>query len=160
MNEHEGGCVCGMIRYRVVGEPRSIVHCHCHFCQKSTGGAGAITAYFSRSAHILLQGEPSAYAHRSETSGKPLRVHFCPRCGGRVMVLVDRIPDIVGVPVGTFDDPEWFEPAKNRRYIFMSSARSGTVIPPGVAAFEHASTTMDGQPVPARFFEEFHLIQR
>jgi hypothetical protein len=76
------------------------------------------------------------------------------------MVLVDRIPDVVGVPVGTFDDPEWFEPAKNRRYIHVSSARSGTVIPPGVAAFEHASTDLDGQPIPAQIFDDYHMIRR
>ena len=47
MNEvHEGGCVCGAVRYRVRGEPVVGMACHCRFCQQRLGTAFALVAYF------------------------------------------------------------------------------------------------------------------
>ena len=36
---HEGGCVCGNVRYRSIGAPMLATVCHCTFCQKRTGSA-------------------------------------------------------------------------------------------------------------------------
>jgi hypothetical protein len=33
----EGGCLCGSVRYRIVGTSKSIGHCHCESCQKASG---------------------------------------------------------------------------------------------------------------------------
>jgi hypothetical protein len=34
---HEGGCVCGAIRYRVTADPLRVCACYCTFCQRRTG---------------------------------------------------------------------------------------------------------------------------
>ncbi len=31
---HEGGCLCGAIRYRVMGNPQRASVCHCTDCQR------------------------------------------------------------------------------------------------------------------------------
>ena len=44
---HEGGCVCGAVRYRTEGTPLRVSACHCTFCQKRTGSAFGVGAYFT-----------------------------------------------------------------------------------------------------------------
>src|SRR2546422_6792471 len=41
---HEGGCLCGTVRYRVVGNPNPTLTgvCHCTLCQRRTGSAFGI----------------------------------------------------------------------------------------------------------------------
>ena len=36
---HEGGCLCGEIRWRASAEPLYAIHCHCQQCHKHTGSA-------------------------------------------------------------------------------------------------------------------------
>ena len=44
-----GGCRCGRLRYRVVGEPQAVNCCHCRDCQRITGSAFAVNAAFPTS---------------------------------------------------------------------------------------------------------------
>ena len=39
LNVHEGGCLCGGVRYRTTAKPMRVTVCHCTFCQKLTGSA-------------------------------------------------------------------------------------------------------------------------
>jgi len=36
---HEGGCVCGGVRYRTTGKPQRVSACACTWCQKRSGAA-------------------------------------------------------------------------------------------------------------------------
>jgi hypothetical protein len=36
-NIHEGGCLCGAVRYRVSRQPEFALACHCRYCQKRHG---------------------------------------------------------------------------------------------------------------------------
>ena len=47
---HEGGCLCGSIRYRVVGDPIRAGVCHCTFCKRRSGSAFAVSGYFDEAA--------------------------------------------------------------------------------------------------------------
>ncbi len=35
---HPSGCLCGKVRFEAAVEPLRIVHCHCIFCRRQTGG--------------------------------------------------------------------------------------------------------------------------
>ena len=37
MEEREGGCACGAVRYRVRGKPTRVGICHCTDCRQETG---------------------------------------------------------------------------------------------------------------------------
>ena len=76
---HEGGCLCGAVRYRVTGEPVRTSVCHCRKCQARTGSAFGIGAYF-READVELRGALTTYEYRSDETRRWLRTQFCPRC--------------------------------------------------------------------------------
>ena len=54
---HEGGCLCGQVRYRTFGMPERAGVCHCRYCQTRTGSAFGISVYFEESQVTILRGE-------------------------------------------------------------------------------------------------------
>jgi hypothetical protein len=159
LDQHEGACLCGEVRYSVAGQPMRVTVCHCRFCQRATGTAYLVEPIFPLVALGVIRGKPSLYEHRSEGSGKMVHVHFCANCGTKLYYSFERFPDVVGVFAGTFDDPNWFErggPAT--KHIFLNVAQRGTVIPAGVNAFQEHAATQDGTAVEPSVFAEHHLI--
>jgi hypothetical protein len=132
----EGGCLCGAVRYRVTNAPFRTSVCHCTFCQRRTGSAFGIGAYFKKDDFQLLRGELKIYEHRSDESGRWLRMEFCPRCGSTVTWTLEAIPDGRGVAGGSFDDPHWL---KIDRQNWTRSKHHWLPIPPGVETFEQSS---------------------
>ena len=51
--EHEGGCVCGVLRYVARGEPGRVMICHCAWCQRRTGSAFGTETVFGTEAITL-----------------------------------------------------------------------------------------------------------
>lgn len=125
---HEGGCLCGDLRYAMTGAPVRASVCHCTYCQRRTGSAFAVLPFFREGQLRLLRGTPSAYRHISDASGRWLEHGFCPRCGTTVTLRVERAPGAVGIPGGTFDDPRWFEPS---RHIWTGSKLPWVAVPDG-----------------------------
>ncbi|EDP48058.1 conserved hypothetical protein [Aspergillus fumigatus A1163] len=50
----EGGCACGLIRYRLETQPLIVHCCHCTSCQRETGTAFALNAVIESSMVTLL----------------------------------------------------------------------------------------------------------
>ena len=69
----EGGCLCGAVRYRVKGEPVRSSACHCTYCQRRTGSAFGVGAYFRENDVEIMRGDLKAYEYRSDESGRWLR---------------------------------------------------------------------------------------
>ena len=108
--EHQGGCLCGAVRYRVKAEPLRVTFCHCRFCQRATGAAYAVEPIFSEAEFELLSGDAKTYSHISTGSGKAIDIHFCGNCGSTFRYVLHRYPGVTGILAGTFDDPNWFGP--------------------------------------------------
>ncbi len=109
MSTHEGGCLCGAIRYSVKTPPARVTFCHCRFCQRATGSDYLVEPIFEKPALEVIAGKPKTYSHRSEGSGKIVDIHFCAVCGTKLFLTFERFPEVVGLYGGTFDDPNWFE---------------------------------------------------
>jgi hypothetical protein len=109
MQSREGGCLCGAVRYRVRNAPFRTSVCHCKFCQRRTGSAFGVGVYFKKDDFELLRGELKSYEHRSDESGRWLRMEFCPKCGTTVTWTLELFPDGRGVAGGSFDDSSWLE---------------------------------------------------
>lgn len=54
--DHDGGCVCRQVRYRVAGSPIIVHACHCTRCQTLTGSAFAVNAMIEADRVTLLRG--------------------------------------------------------------------------------------------------------
>jgi hypothetical protein len=55
-----GGCMCGAVRYETIGEPVSVIHCHCESCRRHTGAAVATLAGLKKDRGTL--DDPSVFS--------------------------------------------------------------------------------------------------
>lgn len=102
----EGGCLCGAIRYRVVGKPVAATLCHCMDCRRASGGTNVAWAVFDRDKFEWLAAEPSDY---SSSPGKHWL--FCSACGSTVGYRRSERPNHMDITTGTLDEPGRFPPA-------------------------------------------------
>ena len=144
---HEGGCLCGAVRYKTTGEPRRVVVCHCTFCQRFTGTAFLVETAFNEGDVVFSGENPRTYDHQSDESNKLVILHFCGACGTTVFLTFERFPGIVGICGGTFDDPNWFDRSRGKCcHIMTRSAQEGVVLPPNIDIYEGSHTQIDGTP--------------
>jgi hypothetical protein len=132
---HEGGCLCGAVRYRVTGAPMRTIICHCMFCQRRTGSAFGFMPYFKQD-DVQISGALKAYEHRSDESHRLLRIEFCPTCGTTVSMSPEVLAGLRGIAGGTFDDPSWI---RIDRHIWTRSAHPWITVPQGVEQFSKSS---------------------
>lgn len=130
---HTGGCICGALRYRTTGKPYFGTVCHCTFCRRRLGSAFAVLASFPEAAVEITQGKWSEYDHRSDVSGRWLRMRFCPQCGTTVSHTAEFRPGACTVTGGTFDDPNWIT---IQRHIWVRSKLPWVTIPPGLDVYD------------------------
>ena len=159
MASYQGGCLRGALRYETMGEPHRIVFCHCRFCQRATGTAYLLDAMFARSNFNITKGVPSRYELTSEGSGKKVVVNFCSRCGTKIFLDLDRVPNDIGLYTGTYDNPNWFERlGANSKHLFLDYAQRDTLIHPGLPVFREHVTTKGGTPTTATTFEKPYQV--
>ncbi len=159
MTVHEGGCLCGSLRYRTLADPLRVTVCHCRFCQRATGGAALVEPIFNKQDVEIINGTPSVYAHRSEGSGKLVYVNFCATCGTKTWLAFERFDAVFGLYAGTFDDPNWFEiEPGNAKHIFLDMARRESIIPPGLPTFRQHATRNDGTPCQVTIYDAPHTM--
>ena len=132
-DEHEGGCLCGAVRYRVTDEPYLAAVCHCTNCQKISGSAFRIAAYFEESAVQIKSGALKTYEFRSDESDRWLKTEFCSTCGTTVSWTAEAFPGSRGISGGTFDSPNWIKPAM---HTWTRSAAHWMAFPADVPVFE------------------------
>ncbi len=128
---YEGGCLCGLTRYRLTDEPLTLYACHCTDCQRRTGSAFALSMVVLKTALQLLQGDPRAYA--VTTDGIQRRGRFCGECSTRLWGEPPKLPQIVVVQPGTLDDTTWLRPIG---HIWTRSRQPWVSIPNDTVNFE------------------------
>lgn len=92
------------------GEPISVSLCHCNECQKRTGSAFGIAAFYDREA-VEISGSSKKYSRNSD-SGYDVTFHFCPDCGSTVYWEPERKKSVLAVAAGAFSDPDFPMPGK------------------------------------------------
>jgi len=104
---HQGSCLCGQVRFEIVGHFDSFYLCHCKFCRKDTGSAHA-SNLFSASARLRwLCGEGSI-----KTFTLPSTQHtrsFCSCCGS-ALPSAQMNGELLVVPAGSLDERVPFGP--------------------------------------------------
>lgn len=99
---HTGSCLCGHVRFRIVGELAPIQICHCGQCRKAQGGPFASNIPVQESAFSLLGGLESLKAF--ESSPGKWRV-FCSNCGSPLYSKRASLPGVLRVRAGLLDEP-------------------------------------------------------
>ncbi len=102
---HEGGCLCGAVRYRVRGAPLWIAHCHCESCRRASGGAFVTWAGYTQETYEVIEGAPVRF-----NSSPGVTRGFCGTCGSPMTFESTRWPGEVHVGVGSLDQPGDFPP--------------------------------------------------
>jgi len=133
----EGGCLCGALRYRVNGKPQRVTACHCTFCQRRTGGALSIHAWFHEKELDLSGTGVATYEHRSDESNHWLRLHFCSRCATTIMLTLEKYPELRLITGGTLDDPNSIV---IDTHVWAKSAPPWMTFPPNVSCFDTSSS--------------------
>jgi hypothetical protein len=99
-----GGCQCGNIRYRFVGELGKASICHCRMCQKAFGSWGAALVDMKLSDFTWTRGTPGVFRSSSIVSRG-----FCADCGTPLFMHDDDDADIE-IAIGTLDRPNDIPP--------------------------------------------------
>src|SRR3954470_3191428 len=76
----EASCSCGKLTIKLSGEPEYVSSCACQACQRRTGSAFGVTAFFQEAQMVGEWGESSVF-ERVGGSGQPMFFRFCPNCG-------------------------------------------------------------------------------
>lgn len=103
-------CSCGALRAECSGQPVKVSLCHCLACQRRTGSAYGIAAFFDRRCVEVLG--PENTFTRASDSGFDVKFHFCPSCGSSVYWEPLRKPGMIAVAVGAFADPAFPAPTQ------------------------------------------------
>lgn len=102
---HEGGCLCGRIRYRATGRPTQPSHCHCETCRRASGAPFVSWATFAASDFVFVAGTPARY----DSSAIACR-RFCRDCGTQLTFQFHRSPERIDVTLASLDRPEAIAP--------------------------------------------------
>ena len=134
MQQAEGGCLCGSVRYTVDSNPVVIRSCWCNVCQTIASGNATINIAFPTNA-VSITGKLNDYVSMAD-SGNRMHRRFCPDCGTHLFSEAEERPNMIVVRAGTLDHSEQ---VAIEGIIWTSEAPAWAVLDPSVPHF-------DGQP--------------
>jgi hypothetical protein len=103
----EGGCLCGAVRYRITGEPRSSSTCFCRSCRLASGATPVPWLVVGLVQYALLSGQLATV----RSSPQVVR-SFCARCGTPISYHHQDDAETLDLTTATLDQPERFPPTK------------------------------------------------
>jgi hypothetical protein len=97
----DGGCDCGVVRYRMVKQPLFVHCCHCRWCQRESGASFALNAMIEADyvihlgaavRQLLQQPAPVPEVHADlEEPNTPNRcappTFVCRHCGAPMLII-------------------------------------------------------------------------
>src|SRR5215213_9058230 len=95
-----GRCECAAVRYRVDGEVRDVINCHCGRCRRFTGHHMAGTSASMEQVTIDDNGALTWYS-----PDPTVEYGFCGRCGSSLFWRAVDQPERLTITAGTIDEP-------------------------------------------------------
>ena len=103
----EGGCLCGTVRYRITGVPRSSSVCFCRACRLASGAPSVGWFVVAVSQYTLLSGRLTEF----RSSAQVVR-SFCATCGTPLAYQHADDPSTIELTTATLDEPQRFPPSR------------------------------------------------
>lgn len=104
---HEGSCLCGTVRWRVRGELRPVIACHCGQCRKMSGHFWAATSASHDQFELTGKEEPAWYR-----SSEAAERGFCRKCGSTLFWQPTGEARIA-IAAGSIDGPSGLETSEH-----------------------------------------------
>jgi hypothetical protein len=98
--KHAGSCLCGEVRFEILGDFERFFLCHCGRCRKDTGSAHAANLFSSTAKVHWLSGEAKVKTFRVPHSRH--EKSFCTECGA-ALPRVQGDGAFLVVPAGSLD---------------------------------------------------------
>jgi hypothetical protein len=109
-DRHDGGCLCGAVRYRIEGAPLWVNLCFCESCRRASGAPAIAYARIPACGFTVLSGVPASFASSPSVSRA-----FCAACGTSLFVNGEHLGNDTVIAVATLDRAELFPPTMNVR---------------------------------------------
>lgn len=103
-----GRCMCGGVRYEVTGPLGAAGYCHCHRCQRRTGGASSAQVRTTADALRITRGEELVKFYAPPGGFEKA---FCTECGSALFSRNPEDPGVMAIRLGTFDTDPGVRPA-------------------------------------------------
>ena len=127
---HDGGCLCGAVRFQARGRLRGVIYCHCSQCRRQTGHYYAATNVDDEKltvhgAERITWFAASPYARRG----------FCATCGSALFWKHNEVAE-ASVLAGAFDQPSGL---RGESHIFVVDKGDYYTIDDGLPQFERST---------------------
>jgi len=111
-----GACLCGAVRYRLRGQLRDVVNCHCGQCRRSHGHHAAYSSAALEDLHIERGGDGDGALRWYTAPDGIARRGFCQHCGASLFWAPLGEPR-VAISAGSLDQPTGL---RTLRHIFTA----------------------------------------
>jgi hypothetical protein len=81
-SKHAGSCLCGEVRFEILGDFERFFLCHCGRCRKGSGSAHAANLFSSTAKVVWLSGQAKVKSYRLPSTRHERS--FCSECGAAV----------------------------------------------------------------------------
>ncbi|MEM7300399.1 MAG: GFA family protein [Pseudomonadota bacterium] len=125
-----GNCLCGVVSYRVTGEMRDIMACHCSQCRKQTGHHYAATN--ARNDALTISGEENLTWYAASDMAQR---GFCSTCGS-ALFWKPNDGAYTSILAGSLDDGHGL---KLTKHIFCADKGEYYEIDPNIPQFPQSS---------------------
>ncbi|EIJ33139.1 GFA family protein [Thiothrix nivea] len=95
-----GSCLCGKVQFKITGEIKDIVCCHCSQCRKAQGSAYATNGNVDSDEFRFIQGEHELAAYQSTPKETK---YFCKYCGSPIFSKNTLAPKNIRIRLGTLE---------------------------------------------------------
>ena len=133
MEARMGRCLCGAVRFKLVGEPVAARICWCRDCQHISAN-GTVNMVVAADG-LTISGALSEYTSTAD-SGNHVTRQFCPVCGTHLFAKSSARPQFRVVRTGNLDNPSSVMPSAN---VWAASA-------PGWACLDADLDRVEQQP--------------
>ena len=124
----KGSCLCGKVRYKVVGQLLDADHCHCSMCRRQHGAAFSTYAQFKSGDFDWVSGENLIKIYGVLSGGGWC---FCSECGSTLAGTDNG--KITSITLGTVEGDPGIKPAS---HIFVGSKAQWYDIQDDLAQFK------------------------